>query len=325
MMIMDSARRVNPAPAVYAAAVAVLACGVAGATLSNLSGESEGAIAFSAMLVSLVAVVSSSVALAVGYSDFRPLLAVVAIGGTVIALDAALAAGVNAINFPSNDSEYTTIGGLIFNAVFCALAVVVAGFVGVKALSACRRYFGNVNPYIIVLSTIAVNAAVVTFGAVSSGVHPDIDFEISFSPPGMDVIPVDGGMFYGLGQDITSAAVFDAIFFTVVPVMFISAIGVIGTIALRRRYFNCKTYSGIVVAATGIAMITSIIAVLVTTVGVIGGIADAKVHHASWGRDLDAASAMVAGIVAFLGCAVVAGLGGVVGWWFESLRARRQN
>ena len=322
---MDNERRVNPAPAVYAAAVAVLAYGVAVATLSNLGGEDEGAIAFTAMSVGLLAVMSSSVALAVGYSGFRPLLAVVAIGGTVIALDATLAAGVNAINFPSNESEYITIGGLIFNVVFCALAVLVAGFVGVKALSACRRYFRNVNPYIIVLSTIAVNAMVVTFGAASSGVHPDIDFEISFSPPRMDVIPVDGGVLYGLGQDITSAAVFDAIFFTIVPVMFISAIGAIGTIALRRRYFNCRTYGGIVVAATGMAVITSIIAVLVTAVGVIGGIADAKVHHASWGRDLDADSAVVAGIVAFSGCTVVAGLAGAVGWWFQSLRERRQK
>ncbi len=108
---MDSARRVNSAPALYAAAVAILAYGVAFAATFNL-GVGDSPADDVAMIVALVSIVSASVAVAVSSKDFRPIWAIIAIGGTVIALDVSLAIGVAALNFPSNDSDNIGAGAI---------------------------------------------------------------------------------------------------------------------------------------------------------------------------------------------------------------------
>jgi hypothetical protein len=315
---MDSAQRVNSAPALYAAAVAILAYGVAFAATFNLGGDSPAGNV--AMIVSLVSIVSATVAVAVGSKDFRPIWAIIAIGGTVIALDVSLAIGVAALNFPSNNSDNIGAGAITAAGIGFVILTAVAGLVGVGALATCRRYFANTNPYLVSMLVIVVNAIVVSISSAFSGLSPDVEFRISDR---IYPVTVDGGVLYGLGDDIGNAVGFTAILFTLFPVAFIAGVTFISATALLRRHDNEGIARAVSVTAIGISVVATVIAVLAATISVVDSVGDANAHHASWGRDLDVASAIVAGIVALLGCAVVAGLAGVVAWWFQSLRGGR--
>jgi hypothetical protein len=200
---MDSAQRVNSAPALYAAAVAILAYGVAFAATFNLGGDSPAGNV--AMIVSLVSIVSATVAVAVGSKDFRPIWAIIAIGGTVIALDVSLAIGVAALNFPSNNSDNIGAGAITAAGIGFVILTAVAGLVGVGALATCRRYFANTNPYLVSMLVIVVNAIVVSISSAFSGLSPDVEFRISDR---IYPVTVDGGVLYGLGDDIGNSVGF---------------------------------------------------------------------------------------------------------------------
>ena len=72
-LVMDSERKVDPAPAVYAAAVAILAYGLVVSTFDWIGSSPRGdSVALGSGLAS---VASAAVALAVISKDFRPILA----------------------------------------------------------------------------------------------------------------------------------------------------------------------------------------------------------------------------------------------------------
>ncbi len=317
---MASAQRTNPAPALYAAAVAVLAYGVAMAAFFNIDGGTSPA-QFVAMIVALVSVVSAAIGLAVVSEDSGPVLTIIAaIGGTIIALDVALDVSIVALNFPSNYSDNIDTGELIAAGVGVVLTV-IAGLALAGALATCRRYFTNTNPYFIVISVIVVNAIVVSVASAFSGLNPDADFGIS--DRGFYRVPVDGGVFFGLGGDIESAVI-TAIFSIAFPVAFVAGATFISATAAWRRLSSERIARAISVTTIGISVFAAVIAVLVATIGVVDGVAGAEANEARWGLDLDVVSAVVAGLVAFLGCSVVTGLAGVVACWYQALKGRRQ-
>ena len=294
---MASSRGVNPAPAIHAATVAVLAYGFVMSTQDWLgySSPSWGVALGSA----LVSVASAAVALAVASGDFRPTVAIIAIAGTVIALDVAVAAGVG-ILFPSGYSDGIPVRALVIIAVGLVVSTVIAGVAGVGAVTACRRYFTNRNPYYIVMTAIVVNAIIVSAGASFNGFLP-------------------GG---GIDEEIALAAGMTAILFTIFPVSFVSTITFASATAIRRWYSNDRLDRTVSITAIGISVMTAIVAALTAVVYVVGVVADVNAHYADWGTDLGVAPAVEAGIIAILGCAVTAGFVGVIAWWYRTLRQR---
>lgn len=316
---MNNARRVNPAPALYAAAVAVLAYGVTVGLTSSWGREL--ALTDIPKVTGLVAIVSASVALAIASSNFKSALSIVAIGCTVIAIDVAVATGVSAMNFPSITSDNSSIGTLTIYGVVSCVFIVIAGLTGTVGIALCREHFGNVRSYLILLSVIALNVIVLVFSSAIRGIHPDVDIE--FTAGQIQSIPINNGMLFGVGYDISDAALF--LCGTTAILTFISVIILTGIIILKRRYNNA-TSNRIIISMTAITIIASIVTVLFAGVSIFIAIADFNAYHySSSGRDLDVASALVAGIVALLGCTVVTGLAGAVAWWFQSLRGRRQD
>ena len=312
---MPCSQRVNPAPALYAAIVAVLAYGIVMSTQDWWGYQSHSwSVALGSALVS---VASATVVLSgwLPRDNFRSIVAIVAIAGTVIALDVAVAAG-TAILFPSGYSDGIPVRAFVISAVGLVISTVIAGLVGVGAVNACRRCFANVNPYYIVISAIVVNAIVVSAGSSFNGLLPDQDFI------GLRFTYVDRGVFYGLGEEIAVAAGISAILMTLFPVTFISAAAFTIAIAVRRRYSNDRIDHIVSITAIGISIFAAVVAALAAVVYVVYVVVDANAYHADQGRDLDVASAIVAGLVAILGCAITAGLAGVIAWWYRALRQR---
>lgn len=311
---MNGTQGVNPAPALYAAIVAVVAYGLV-ASNQNWLGSSApgGGIALGSALVS---VTSATVALAIVSKDFRPIVAVVAIAGTVIALDLAVAAGIGVVNFPSMNSDRIGVGSLVFYGVALAVLTIIAGLAGLGAVAVCRRCFANTGPYHIVISAIVVNAIVVSAGSAFNALLLDQEFI------GLRLTYVDRGVFYGLGEEIAVAAGISAISMTIFPVTFISAAAFTIAIAVQRRYSNDRIDRIGSVTAIGVSILAAVVATLAAVTYVVYVVADANAYHASQGRDLDVASAIVAGSVAILGCAITAVFAGVIAWWYRALRQR---
>ena len=267
-----------------------------------------------ALASALVSVISATVALAVASEDYRPVLAIIAIGGTVIALDVALAAGVSIV-FQSGYGEGILVRAFIIITIGFVVSTVVAGLAGVGAVTACRRCFTTIGPYHIVISVIVVNAIIVSAGSAFNGLLPDVQVI------GLRLI-VDRGVFQGIDEEIALAAGMTAILFTIFPVAFVAAVAFASATAARRWYSNDGMDRIVSVTAIGIAIIAAAISALAAAVYVAYVISDAHAHYAGRGRDLDVASAIVAGTIAILGCAVTAVLAGVVSWWYRTLRRR---
>ena len=294
---MTSPPKTNSAPALYAVTVAVLAYGLVMSTQDwfGYSSPSWGVALGSA----LVSVASAAVALAVASGDYRPIVAIIAIAGTVIALDVAVAAGFG-ILFPSGYSDGIPVRALAIIAVGLVVSAVIAGVTGVGAVTACRQCFTNSNPYYIVISAIVVNAIIVSAGASFNGFLP-------------------GG---GIDEEIGLAAGMTAILFTIFPVSFVSTIAFASATAIRRWYSNDRLDRTVSITAIGISVMAAIVAALTAVVYIVGVVADVNAHYADWGTELGAAPAVEAGIIAILGCAVTAVFAGVIAWWYRALRQR---
>ena len=295
---MTSPPKTNPAPALYAVTVAVLAYGLVMSTQDwfGYSSPSWGVALGSA----LMSVASAAVVLAVASGDYRPIVAIIAIAGTVIALDVAVAAGVG-ILFPSGYSDGIPIrDALVIIAVGLVVSAVIAGVAGVGALTVCRQCFTNSNSYYIVISAIVVNAIIVSAGASFNGFLP-------------------GG---GIDEEIALAAGMTAILFTIFPVSFVSTIAFASATAIRRWYSNDRLDRTVSITAIGISVMAAIVAALTAVVYIVGVVADVNAHYADWGTDLGVAPAVKAGIIAILGCAVTAVFAGVIAWWYRALRQR---
>lgn len=310
---MDGTRGVNPALALYPVTVAVLAYGLVMSTQDwfGYSSPSWGVALGSA----LVSVASAAVALAVASADFRPTVAIIAIAGTVIALYVAVAAGVG-ILFPSEYRDGIPVRAFVIIVVGLFVSTVIAGVAAAGAVNTCRRCFANIGPYHIVISVIVVNTIIVSSGSAFNGLLPDVGVI------GLRISYVDRGVFYGLDEEIALAAGMTAILFTIFPVAFVSVATFASATAARRRYSNEEIDRTVSITAIGVSIIAAVVAALSAAIYVAYVISDAHAHHAGLGRDLDVASAIVAGIVAFLGCAIVAVLAGVIAWWYRALRHR---
>ena len=311
---MTSPQRTNPAPALYAAAVAVVTYGLVVSSFDWIGSSPPGSgVALGSALAS---VASAAVALAVFSRDFRPMLAMVAISGSIIALDVAVAAGVGVMNFPGSNSERTAVGHLIFFGVAFAASTVITGLAGFGAVGACRRCFTNTAPCYMVIWVFVINAVIVSAGSAFNGLLPDQEFI------GLRLTYVDRGVFYGLIEDVAMAAGITAIVLTIFPVLCVSIAIFTSATAVLRRYSNDRIDYIVSVTAIGISIIAAVVATLSAAIYVAYVVADANAYHAGWGRDLDVASAVVAGVVAILGCAITAGLAGVIAWWYRTLRHR---
>ena len=311
---VTSSQRVNPAPALYAAIVSVVAYGLVVSTFDWIGSSPAGSgVALGSALVS---VASAAVALAMVCRDFRPVVAIVAIAGTVIALDLAVAAGIGVVNFPSMTSDRIGVGSLAFLGVALALSTIIAGLAGLGAVAVCRQCFANTDPYHIVIYAFVVNAIVVSTGSAFNELLLDQEFI------GLRLTYVDRGVFYGLGEEIAVAAGISAISMTTFPVAFISAAAFTIAIAVRRRYSNDRIDRIVSVTAIGLSILAAAVATLAAVIYVVYVVADTNAYHASQGRDLDVDSAIVAGVVATLGCAITAGLAGIIAWWYRTLRQR---
>ena len=294
---MTSSQGVNPAPAIYAVTVAILAYGLVVSTFDWIGSSPPGSgIALGSALVS---VASAAVALAVASGDYRPIVAIIAIAGTVIALDVAVAAGIG-ILFPSGYSDGIPVRALAIIAVGLVVSTVIAGLAGVGAVTACRRCFANSNPYYIVASAIVVNAIIVSAGASFNGFLPG---------SGIDV-------------EIAMAAGMTAILFTIFPVLLVSTITFASATAVRRWYSNDRIGRTVSITVIGISVMAAIVAALTAVVYIVGVVADVNAHYADWGIELGVAPAVKAGIIAILGCAVTAVFAGVIAWWYRALRQR---
>ena len=312
---MNSAQRVNPAPALYAAAVAVVAYGLVSSCFEWIGSSPPGSgIALGSALASVAA---AAVALALFSRDFRPMLAIVAISGTIIALDVAIAAGAGVMNFPGSNSERIAIGHLIFFGVAFAVSAVIAGLAGLGAVAANRRCFTNTGPYYTVIWVVVINAVIVSAGSAFYGLLPDQEFKL-----GAGLVYVDRSAFYGLGDDIGMVAGVTVILLTNFPVTCVSIATFASATAVLRRYSNDRINRIVSVTAIGISIIAAIVATLSAAIHVTYVVADANAYHASWGQGLDIASAVVAGVVATLGCIITAGIASVVAWRYRSLRGR---
>ena len=214
------------------------------------------------------------------------------------------------------DSERIGVGLLAFYGVALVVSTIIVVLAGLGAVTVCRRYFANTGPYHIVVSAIVVNAIVVSAGSAFNALLPDQEYI------GLRLTYVERGVFYGLGEEIAASAGFTAILFTIFPVTFVSAIAFAGATAIRRWYGDDRIDRIVSVTAIGVSILSAVVATLAAAIYVVHVVADANAYHARWGQDLDAASAIVAGVVALLGCTIIVGLAGVIAWRYRALRPR---
>ena len=317
---MSTSQRVNPAPALYAAAAAVVAHGISFGVLDFGVGDHWlGAT----MAVALLAVASASVAVAMDSEDYRPIVIIMAIAGTVVALDIALGAAVKVMPFLSkvvyySSNEHQSIfWGSVFPVIAFVVSTVIAGLAGIRAVTAYNRCFPNVNAYYVVMLVIVMNTIIVSAGSIFESLRPDVEVASLFR-----ITYVDRGVFYRLDDDIAFASLGVAMLFTAFPVAFVSAITFASAAAIRRRYGNEEGARIVSVTAIGMTVIAAVVVAFISAIHVIYSVSDSNAYHAGHGQELDVESAIVAGVISILGCAITAVLAGVIAWWYRALRQR---
>lgn len=323
-LIMDSAQRVNPAPAVYAAAVAVVVAGASFGTLAVQGDEAFTAVFFAALL----AVVAATVAVAVLFdikTDSGTVLGFSsAIGGLIVALNVGLTFGVNAIHYlvvdiplyPWQNEATLWIWHVVYWTAF-AIGIVVAGLASVGAVTAGRRLFGDVSLILIIAGAIAMNTVIVAVAAAFSGSAPDTEYSITL----MRSAVVDNGPFYGV-KDAIGEGTFIAGMPTTVAVWF-GFIAIFFVAGAVRRYDNENIDRIVSLTAIGVAIISAAVAVIIGVASAPAAIAGANDESIRWyGRGLETEPAIVAGMVSILGCAITSGMAGIVAWWYRALRRR---
>lgn len=321
---MDSARRVNPAPAVYAAAVAVV---VAGASFGTLVGHVEEAFT-AVFFAALLAVVAATAAVATLFdikTDSGTVLGFPsAIGGMVVALNVGLTFGANAIHrlvvdvplYPWQNEATLWIWDVVYWTAF-TIGIVVAGLASVGAVTAGRRLLRDVSPIFIIAYAIAMNAVIVAVATAFSASWPDTEYSLTL----MRSVVVDNGPFYGVkdaigdGAFVTGIPTTLAVWFGFIVIFFIA-----GAV---RRYDNENIDRIVSLTAIGVAIIAAAVAVIIGVASAPAAVAGANDESIRWyGRNLEAEPAIVAGVISILGCAITAGMAGIVAWWYRALRRR---
>ena len=303
---MISEQRTNPAPAVYAAAVAILAFGVSWGMV-GWGGITDDTTITVVLATAIVAVVSAAIAVAVTSEGSGIVVAFAAIGGAVIALDVALIAGLIIV--------ISTVIAHIYTGVFIAVAygvfgvsIIVAGFAYVGVIVVYRRLEQRfVHPLVSITAVIAVNAILISVTSALNASHPGSDLSLI----------VDRSIYSGIHDYIWMGVIVSIIWVVVILILYTIVLFVVQN--CRRLLIDAGSEHMIVVTAIAIAIIATIVSVFFTVINT----ANTNTRYIDWyGEGLDLDAAVATGGVSIAGCAITAAVAGVVAWWYEALRKR---
>ena len=278
---MTSERRTNPAPAVYAVTVAVVAFIISVFVMS--SSFVDGAEFAFPVVVALIMIagVFATVAVVMASDGFGPIVFFTTVGGTVMALNVALFLSV-ALTINNSGLPIPAI----VLPVFTAVAIVIAALFSVGSVAAGHRWFPSRNPVTIVIVAVGVNFFIVAVASAIFASEPD-----------------GGNLFFGVGGDIWFgtglASLFTGEIWFVVTVVFVVAA------ALRNRCRNAGIDRIISTIAVGGAVIIAIVTIIFAAFIIIISIANTD-------KSFDVVSAIVAGVVSLLSGIAAAGIAAII-------------
>ena len=296
---MTSTERMNPAPAVYAAAVAAVVFIISFFAGNAIGGGVQGgewAFPVTIILI-LVMGMSATIAVAMATEGVGPMAFFTAICIIVVALNVALFL---CVGFIIEDSGLP-IPAIVLP-VFVVLAIIIAGLANFGAVAACRRWFPDARAIRVVVVAIFANVFVVGAISAASASQPDA-----------------GDLFSGMGGDIWIgtglASIFAGEIWFVVTVVFLVAA------ALRNRCRNAGIDRIIFTVAVGGAVVLAIITIAFT-VSITG------ISIANSDRSFDIPAAIVAGVVSLLSGLAVTGAAALIGtacrrYYRRALREKR--
>ena len=303
-MIMTNAQRTNPAPAVYAAAVAIVSFGISWGIIGWGGSTSDTAIII-VLVAAVVAVVSASVVVAVTSEGLGAIVVFAAIGSIVIALDVALEAGV--IIAISAVADNIRVGVFVAAGISFAVAAIVAGLAIVGVVAARRRLGRSFNPILVIVIVTVVNTVLIAGVAAFDASHPGRELSVI----------IDRSVYSGLHDYIWMGIVISVV--CTVIILFLATVILIFGHSCRSWYRDAEAERIISVTAIGVAVIAAVVSMFITGLN----IAITNAHYIDWyGQGLNIATAVAAGGVSIIGCAVTAGIAGIVAWWYRALRER---
>ena len=283
---MNNAQQVNPAPALYAAAIAMIALGFAGGGHLWIAGGFSRA----AFLVALcMTVAPAAIAVASVHERFGPVALSTALFGTVICSNGAMAS----LFFV----HYLT-GSWVIAVPLCIIFILLGGLSSVGVVASCRLWFSHSNSAFIIAIVALSNALVVAVWAARSASKRDIG-----SATTVDFYGLFGEITYGLA--VGSSTAFGIYFFTVIVLL----VAIPTATLWRNTLINRKVF----VVTTSVSVLGTFAVITYVAFDSVRLIIDRI-------EPVDVISAIVAAVISIFGCAMAAALMGVIVWWYRALR-----
>lgn len=280
---MDSSRSVNPAPALYAAAIAVVAFGIV--FTHSMEWVSLDLPDFNvpdvAWLTFFIGVAAASAAVAMSTDSFGTAVAFAAITATSIAFDVAWFF----VGLAIYDGVFFGLIPNIFSIIFGLIFVIITGIAYASTMTICRKWFSYTNPVWAAVSGIIVAFLIIT-----------------------GVVAIQSGMFQYVAISSHASASAGLV---VIMAFFLGAIVFFVVVPCRKL---CH--------AIGIDRVISIIAICVTIVATVVSVGVAVISLSDAIDAFGIIPAVAAMGWNTVQCAIIVGLASVVVWWYRALRRR---